>query len=121
MDIKAINKKRQYKIRGVFLSFESINHYLGKVFISKGVGSKKKIFVFTVSGKLVADFMSLKPKYRIKVWFTIKCREYKGNWFTEMIIESFEHWIVNEDKVNAKAKQLKLEEEKKYSKSLYNR
>jgi hypothetical protein len=121
MDIKAINKKRQYKIRGVFLSFESINHYLGKVFISKGTGKNKKIYVFTVSGKLVADFMSLKPKYRIKVWFTIKCREYKGNWFTEMIIESFEHWVVNEDKVNALAKQLKLEEENKYSKAIYNK
>jgi hypothetical protein len=118
-DLSLIAKKRQYKLRGVFLSFESITHYLGKVYISKGTGAKKKIFVFTVSGKLVADFMALKPKYRIKVWFNIKCREYKSKWFTEMIIESFEHWIVNEKKVLAEAKQLKLEDEKRYEKSLY--
>lgn len=119
MDIAAINKKRQYKLRGIFLSYESINIYLGKAFISKGVGAKKKIFVFTVHGKLAADFLNLKPKYRIKVWFNIKCREYNNKWFTEMIISSFEHWIVNEEKTLAKAKQLKLEEENQYTKSLY--
>lgn len=120
IDLSLIAKKRQYKLRGIFLKYEGVTNYLGKVYISKGTGANKKIFVFTVSGKVVASFMALKPKYRIKVWFTIKCREYKDKWFTELVIDSFEHWIVNEDKVNAEAKQLKLEDEKRYSKSLYN-
>lgn len=120
IDLDKIAKKRQYKLRGVFLSFESINTYLGKVFISKGTGTKKKIYVFTVGGKLVQEFKNLKPKYRIKVWFTIKCREYKGNWFTELMIESFEHWAINEDKLKNQARQLQLTNDKLYEKSIYN-
>lgn len=120
VDLTKLAKKRQYKLRGVFLSLECITDYIGKVFISKGTGTKKKIYVFTVLGKVMSEFRNLSPKYRVKVWFTIKCKEYKGNWFTELIIESYEHWKVNEDKLLAQAKQLKLIQENQYSKSLYN-
>ncbi len=120
MDLDKIAKKRQYKLRGVFLSFESINTHLGKVFISKGTGTKKKIYVLVVSGKLISDFMALEPKYRIKIWFTIKCKEHKGNWFTDLIVEDFEHWQVNEDKLRKENKQLQLTYDKSYEKNIYN-
>ncbi len=116
VDLDKLAKKRQYKIRGVFLSYESITHYLGKVYVSKGEGSKKKVFVFTVMGKLVADFMALPPKYRVKIWFTINCKEFKSKWFTELVIESFEHWAVNEDKLKSQAKQTSMLNDMLYAK-----
>jgi hypothetical protein len=119
LDLDKIAKKRQYKLRGIFLKYEAINSYFGKVFISKGTGTKKKIFVFTAKGHLTNQFINLLPKYRIKVWFNISCREYKSNWFTELNIESFEHWAVNEDKIKKEAQQLDLLNNNLYSKSLF--
>lgn len=116
LDVDKLAKKRQYKLRGVFLSYESITHYLGKVYVSKGSGATKKTFVFIVSGKLVADFMALPPKYRVKVWFTISCKQFKSNWFTELKIESFEHWAVNEAKIIAEAKQTSMLNDMLYAK-----
>lgn len=120
LDLDKIAKKRQYKLRGIFLKYEAINSYFGKVFISKGTGTKRKIFVFTVKGHLTNQFNKLLPKYRIKVWFTIICKEYNSKWFTELHIESFEHWAVNEDKLKKEAQQLDLLNNKLYSKSLFN-
>ena len=119
IDLDKIAKKRQYKLRGIFLKYEAINSYFGKVFITKGTGTKKKIFVFTAKGNLTNQFINLLPKYRIKVWFTILCKEYKSNWFTELNIESFEHWAVNEDKIKKEAQQLDLLNNNLYSKSLF--
>lgn len=119
LDLDKIAKKRQYKLRGIFIKYEAINSYFGKVFISKGTGTKKKIFVFTAKGNLTNQFINLLPKYRIKVWFTILCKEYKSNWFTELNIESFEHWAVNEDKIKKEAQQLDLLNNNLYSKSLF--
>lgn len=118
LDLAKIAKKRQYKIRGVFLSFESVNNYIGKVYISKGTGKDKKIFVFTTTGTLTRDFMSLPPKYRVKLYFTIKCKQYNDKWFTELVIQSYEHWAINEDKIIAEAKQLSLLNEKAYAKNI---
>lgn len=119
IDLDKIAKKRQYKLRGIFIKYEAINSYFGKVFISKGTGTKKKIFVFTAKGQLTNQFINLLPKYRIKVWFTILCKEYKSNWFTELHIESFEHWAVNEDKIKKEAQQLDLLNNNLYCKSLF--
>ena len=121
LDLDKINKKRQYKLRGIFLKYESANTYFGKVYISKGSGTKKKIFVFNVNGKLIHEFEKLIPKYRIKVWFTIECKEYKSNWYTYLKIESFEHWAVNEDKLKKEAQQLDLLQDHQYRKSLFNK
>ena len=121
LDLDKIAKKRQYKLRGIFIKYEAINSYFGKVFISKGIGTKKKIFVFTAKGHLTNQFINLLPKYRIKVWFTILCKEYKSNWFTELHIESFEHWAVNEDKIKKEAQQLDLLQDYQYKKSLFNK
>jgi hypothetical protein len=121
LDLDKIAKKRQYKLRGIFIKYEAINSYFGKVFISKGTGTKKKIFVFTAKGHLTNQFINLLPKYRIKVWFTILCKEYKSNWFTELHIESFEHWAVNEDKIKKEAQQLDLLQDYQYKKSLFNK
>jgi hypothetical protein len=121
IDLDKIAKKRQYKLRGIFIKYEAINSYFGKVFISKGTGTKKKIFVFTAKGHLTNQFINLLPKYRIKVWFTILCKEYKSNWFTELNIESFEHWSVNEDKIKKEAQQLDLLQDYQYKKSLFNK
>jgi len=57
LDLDKIAKKRQYKLRGIFIKYEAINSYFGKVFISKGTGTKKKIFVFTAKGHLTNQLL----------------------------------------------------------------
>lgn len=103
-------KKRQYKLRGVLYSFSLVNNSIGQVIIAKGTGSNKKFFAFTSFGSNSYAIEKLKTGYRMKVWFTIKSQEYSGKWYTNLVIESFEHWEVNEDKVK-KMKRIKEIEE----------
>lgn len=110
MDKEALDrlaKKRQYKLRGVIASIEFPNKSIAHVLVSKGSGQLKKYFIFSAFGANAYAFAELKKGFRIKIWFTIKAVQYKDKWYTNLVIESFEHWVVNEDKIK---KQAKIEE-----------
>lgn len=103
-------KKRQYKLRGVLRSFERVNQSIAKVILTKGQGAEKKFYVFTAFGQNAEAISKFKTGYRMKVWFSIKCNQHKETWFTNLVIESFDHWAVAEDKVK-KAERIKQLEE----------
>jgi len=119
IDLEKLAKKRQYKLRGVFLRLEWVNNSIARIFVSKGQGKDKKIFIFTVLNPLSHKFAALKPNYRVKLWFTIKCNEFNSKWFTELIVQDFEHWQVNADKIQKQAYQQQLIDDNLYQKSLY--
>ena len=103
-------KKRQYKLRGILRSFDWVNQSIAKVMLTKGQGAEKKSFVFTAFGQNAEAISKLKVGYRMKVWFSIKCNQHKETWYTNLIIESFEHWAVAEDKVKKAMRIKELEE-----------
>lgn len=118
IDIDKIAKKRQYKVRGKVLSFTLLPNNVGKLLIYKGVGKNKKHFMFTTFGENTKKLSKISEQYRIKIWFSIKCSNYNEKWFTELLLESFEYWKVNEDKIKKEQNQLKIIEENQYLKSI---
>lgn len=108
--LEKLAKKRHHKMRGVLRSFEWVNQSIAKVMLTKGQGSEKKFFQFTAFGQNAEAISKFKVGYRMKVWFSIKCNQHKETWYTNLIIESFEHWAVAEDKVK-KAQRIKELEE----------
>lgn len=97
-------KKRQYKLRGVFLSLERVNGSIATVLITKGQGIKKETYCFTAFGAEALALEQLKKGYRIKIWFVLKSKEYNKKWYNSFVVKSFEHWIVNEDKLKKQAR-----------------
>lgn len=118
IDLDKLAKKRQYKMRGVLEQIQWVNDSIAKVFVSKGTGSKKKMFIFTVLRAKGIEINALQPKYRMKIWFTIKCQPYKESWFTNLILESFEYWSVNDDKIKKVAAINKRVQDAEYTKSI---
>lgn len=108
--LEKLAKKRQYKLRGILRSFDWVNQSIARVMLTKGQGSEKKYFQFTAFGQNAEAISKLKIGYRMKVWFSIRFTKHKDNGFTNLIIESFEHWAVAEDKVK-KAERIKQLEE----------
>ncbi len=118
IDLDKIAKRQQYKLRGVIMNYQSISTTVGKLLVSKGAGKSKKVFIFTVLGQNIPEIIKLKSGYRIKIWFTIKCNEYKGNWYPELVLQSFEYWPVNDDKIKKEAAMKKMMDDSEYSKSI---
>lgn len=107
-------------MRGVFAMYEVVNPRIGKMYLTKGTGKNKKVFVFTCFGGMETKASALIKGARIKAYFTIKCREYNTKWFTELILEDLEEWLVNEEKVKRECRQLELIEDKLYVKPSEN-
>jgi hypothetical protein len=108
--LEKLAKKRQYKLRGVLRSFDRVNNSIAKIILTKGKGTEKKFYVFTSFGQNTEAISRLKMGYRMKVWFSVRCNQHKENWYTNLIIESFEHWSVAEDKVKKATRIKELEE-----------
>ncbi len=109
-------KKRQYKLRGIISSFEwvnPVNKSIANLIVSKGSGSNKKFFAFTVFRPNALVLEQLKVGYRIKIWFSIRSTKHSDRWYTNLLIDSFEHWIVNEDKLKKEARIKELSEKQK--------
>jgi hypothetical protein len=104
-----IAKKRWYKLRGVISAIElhGKGNSITNVLISKGSGKAKKLYYFTSYGVKALELAKLSKGFRIKVWFSIVTNEHNGKYYPNLKIESFEHWIVNEEKIK---KQQKIEE-----------
>lgn len=109
--LEKMAKKRQYKLRGILRSFSWVNTSIANILITKGQGEKRKNYSFSAFGSNAQALSALKLGYRVKVWFTIKCSEHNQKWYTNLIIESFEHWEVNEDKIK-KQKRIQDAEER---------
>lgn len=108
--LEKITKKRQYKLRGILKSFKWVNTGIASVVITKGQGERRKYFAFGAFGSNAQSISLLKSGFRIKVWFNIKCNEYNEKWYTNLIVESFEYWEVNEDKIKKQKRIQELEE-----------
>ncbi len=108
-------KKRQYKFRGIFVSFSWIKTNVGSALITKGAGAKKETYCFTAFGAEALALEQLKKGYRIKIWFILRSRQHGEKWYSGFIVKSFEHWIVNEEKLK---KQAWIEEQKNKQKEI---
>lgn len=118
LDLEKLAKRRLYKLTGVVDSFNWVNSSIGNLMVSKGSGSKKQFFKFTVmypEAKVISD---LKKNYRIRIWFKIKTNKYGDKFFTELIIKYHEYWQVNELKKKKEAALQSRVEESEYVKSI---
>ena len=118
LDLEKLAKKRLYKITGVVESFTRVNNAIGNLMVSKGSGSKKQLYKFTVMFPEIKVISELKKNYRIRIWFKIKTNQYGEKFFTELVIKYHEYWQVNELKKKREAKTQEWIEEAQYVKSI---
>lgn len=118
LDLEKLAKKRLYKLTGVVESFTRVNNAIGNLMVSKGSGSKKQLFKFTVMFPEIKVISELKKNYRIRIWFKIKTNQYGEKFFTELVIKYHEYWQVNELKKKREAKTQEWIEENQYVKSI---
>lgn len=118
LDLEKLAKKRLYKLTGVVESFTRVNNAIGNLIVSKGSGSKKQLFKFTVMFPEIKVISELKKNYRIRIWFKIKTNQYGEKFFTELVIKYHEYWQVNELKKKREAKTQEWIEENQYVKSI---
>jgi hypothetical protein len=118
LDLEKLAKKRLYKLTGVVESFTRVNNAIGNLIVSKGSGSKKQLFKFTVMFPEIKVISELKKNYRIRIWFKIKTNQYGEKFFTELVIKYHEYWQVNELKKKREAQAQARIEEAQYLKSI---
>lgn len=113
--LEKLAKKRQFKLRGVVASVQicGANSTYVNILISKGQGEKKKLFYFSAYGKVAMELSKISKGFRIKMWFTIKTNEHNGKYYTNLNIESFEHWVINEEKLKKQQRIQELLEQQK--------
>jgi hypothetical protein len=119
-DIDKIVKKNQFKLRGVLFDISIAKGKFVEISLQKGTKDKKKTYIFQCGGKMGDRVRHLTKGTRLKVWFTIRCSQWEGRWFTNLVLEDFDSWLLNEDKINKQQAIDFREQEDKYSKSLYN-
>lgn len=118
LDLEKLAKKRLYKLTGVVVSFNWVNNSIGNLMVSKGSGSKKQLYKFTVMYQEAKVISELKKNYRIRIWFKIKTNQYGEKFFTELVIKYHEYWQVNELKKKREAQAQARIEEDQYVKSI---
>lgn len=118
LDLEKLAKKRLYKITGVVESFTRVNNAIGNLMVSKGSGSKKQLYKFTVMFPEIKVISELKKNYRIRIWFKIKTNQYGEKFFTELVIKYHEYWQVNELKKKREEQAQARIEEAQYVKSI---
>lgn len=118
LDLEKLAKKKLYKLTGVVVSFNWVNNSIGTLMVSKGSGSKKQLYKFTVMYQEAKVISELKKNYRIRIWFKIKTNQYGEKFFTELIIKYHEYWQVNELKKKREAQAQARIEEDQYVKSI---
>jgi hypothetical protein len=119
IDFDKIAKKSQFKLRGVVCDISTQKGKFVEICLQKGTKDKKKFYVFQCGGKIADRVRHLALGSRLKVWFTIKSSQWNGKWFTNLELQDFTQWIVNEDKLN-KEKALRLKkEERTYSQAIH--
>ena len=79
--------------------------------VTKGQGANKKQYYFSAYGKTALELSRLSKGFRIKIWFTITTNEHNGKYYTNLKIESFEHWIPNEDKLKKEQRKMQMEQD----------
>lgn len=97
-----LDRKRNYKLSGDFLSFGWVKPSICNLVLTKGTQKAKKQYVFTSFGNVslqLAEILENKKFIgRIKVWFDISCREYNGKMYTSLVVKHFEVVQVGEAK-----------------------
>lgn len=123
LDLEKLAKRRLYKLTGVVDSFTWVDNAIGNIgnlIVSKGSGSKKEFYKFTVMYQQAKVISELKKNYRIRIWFKIKTNRYGEKIYTELVMKYHEYWQVNELKKKREAQAQERIEEAQYVKSINN-
>lgn len=116
--LEKIKKKRLFKLNGkVEESFWIIKDKTLRLVIYKGQGKKKSIYAFTAFGEKAKKLSEYKKNDRLKIWFKIETKKVDKNYFNNLVIEEFDFWPVNEDKIKKREFITKTQNDHKYKQS----
>lgn len=119
IDFDKIAKKSQFKLRGIVCDISIQKEKFIEICLQKGAKNKRKVYAFQCSGKLGDRVRHLALGSRVKVWFTIKCTQWNGKWFTNLELQDYSDWVVNEDKKKKQAAIDFKRKESEYSGAIY--